>query len=78
MKTAINNQPTERFEFAKRILASFQVLIIGVMFPVLFVAGVTKQDQKQPVKTETSVSPVNQFTVQGLVDFGKILSDQNG
>jgi hypothetical protein len=78
MKTAINNQPTERFEFAKRILASFQVLIIGVMFPVLFVAGVTKQDQKQPVKTETPVSPVNQFTVQGLVDFGKILSDQNG
>lgn len=78
MKTAINNQPTERFEFAKRVLASFQVLIIGVMFPVLFVAGVTKQDQKQPLKTETSVSPVNQFTVQGLVDFSEILSDQNG
>ena len=78
MKTAINNQSTERFEFAKRVLASFQVLIIGVMFPVLFVAGVTKQDQKQPLKTETSVSPVNQFTVQGLVDFSEILSDQNG
>ena len=77
MKTAINNQATERFEFAKRALASFQVLIIGVMIPVLFVAGVTKQDQKEPVKTETSVSQPRQFTVQNVVDFSEILSDQN-
>jgi hypothetical protein len=77
MKTAINNQATERFEFAKRALASFQVLIIGVMIPVLFVAGVTKQDQKEPVKTESSVSQPRQFTVQNLVDFSEILSDQN-
>ena len=78
MKTAINNQSTERFEFAKRVLASFQVLIIGVMFPVLFVAGVTKQDQKEPSKTENSVSKPRQFTVQNMVDFSEILSDQNG
>ena len=77
MKTTINNQSTERFEFAKRALASFQVLIIGLMIPVLFVAGVTKRDQKEPVKTETSVSQPRQFTVQNVVDFGELLSDQD-
>ncbi len=77
MKTSTNNQPTERFEFAKRILATFQVLIIGVMFPVLFIAGITKDNQKKAPGNETSVQHPKQVTVQGMVDFSKILSDQN-
>lgn len=77
MKTATNNQATERFEFAKRILGSFQVLIIGLLIPVLFVAGITKDNQKKTWETETNVQQPKQSTVQGMVDFSKILSDQN-
>jgi len=78
MKTSINYEATERFEFAKRILSSFQVLIIGVMIPVLFVAGITKDNEKKTWDTETSVNKTNQFTVQNVVNFSEILSDQNG
>jgi hypothetical protein len=77
MKTAINNPASERFEFAKRILSSFQILIIGLLIPVLFVAGITKDNQKKTWETEKSVQQSNQVTVHGMVDFGKILSDQN-
>jgi len=77
MKTVINSAATESFEFAKRILYSFEVLIIGVLIPVLFIAGITKQDQKKTWDTETSVSKPNQFTAHAIVDFSEILSDQN-
>lgn len=60
MKTVINNEETPRLEFFKRILYSFQVLIIGIAIPVLFFLGIsTKEDQKKAKETEMSISANN-------------------
>lgn len=77
MKTLIN-VAAESFEFAKRILYSFEVLIIGVLIPVLFIIGINTERLKDSSETEINISQPNQVApVQGVVDFGKILSDQN-
>lgn len=78
MKTSMNFRTTERFEFAKRILSSFQVLIIGIMLPVLFVVGITKDTTKESYQTEKSVNKTNHAAVQGVVNFTNSLPDQNG
>lgn len=39
MKTVSNNTVIKSFEFAKRILYSFEVLIIGIFIPFLFLIG---------------------------------------
>jgi hypothetical protein len=78
MKTLINNVAAESFEFAKRILYSFEVLIIGVLIPVLFIIGINTERLKDSSETEINISQPNQVApVQGVVDFGKTLSDQN-
>ncbi len=59
MKTVINNQETPGLEFFKRILYSFQVLIIGIAIPVLFFLGISTRDQKKAKETEMSVSANN-------------------
>ncbi len=40
MKTAISSAATESFESVKRVLYSFEVLIIGVVIPFLFLIGI--------------------------------------
>ena len=40
MKTVINHAAAESFEVVKRTLYSFQVLIIGVLIPLLFIVGI--------------------------------------
>ncbi len=60
MKTVMDNEENQSFEFFKRILYSFQVLIVGIAIPVLFFLGIsTREDQKKDKETEMSVSPQN-------------------
>lgn len=59
MKTVISNQETPGLEFFKRILYSFQVLVIGIAIPVLFFLGISTRDQKKAKETEMSVSTNN-------------------
>ena len=55
MKTVINNEGSGKLEFFKRILYSFQVLMVGIALPLLFIIGISDGNQK---KTETGVKEV--------------------
>ena len=68
MKKIINNQETPGLEFFKRILYSFQVLIVGIAIPVLFFLGISTKDQKKAKETEMSISANNsQLTAKSAV-----------
>lgn len=53
MKTIINNRMASISESVKRIIYSFQVLIVGVAIPVLFIIGISNANQPKKVETET-------------------------
>ena len=59
MKTVINNEGSGKVEFFKRILYSFQVLIVGIALPFLFLVGISDGNQK---KTETEVKEITNTT----------------
>ncbi len=56
MKKVIINEETPGFELFKRVLYSFQVLIVGIAIPVLFFLGVSTKDQKKEKEIEMSIS----------------------
>ena len=71
MKTVINNEETPRLEFFKRILYSFQVLMVGIAIPVLFFLGVsTRNDQKKSKEIEMSISANNsEVTAKSTIEY---------
>lgn len=78
MKARINHTAAESFEFAKRTLYSFEVLIIGVLIPVLFMVGITTDTHNKTWENDASLSsPRYNAPRQGLVDFSQVLCDQN-
>ncbi|MEO8764575.1 MAG: hypothetical protein ABI416_09825 [Ginsengibacter sp.] len=56
MTSVINNDETGKVEFFKRILYSFQVLIVGIALPLLFLVGISDGNQKKPAETEVKES----------------------
>ncbi len=57
--SAVTNQiKISNFEQFKRILYSFQVLMIGIAIPVLFILGTSNSVQKKRIETEM-VKPLN-------------------
>ena len=57
MKTIINSTEITVKESIKRMLSAFQVLVIGIAIPMLFLMGVsTKADQRRKKEIEMSVS----------------------
>ena len=63
MKTVTNNEESGKLEFFKRILYSFQVLMVGIALPVLFLIGISDGNQKKPTETEvkeiTNTTPLS-------------------
>jgi hypothetical protein len=77
MNTVINNAATERFERAKRILYSFEVLIIGVLIPFLFIIGINTNYGNKP-GDETGISkPRQEKPVNGIANITAFLFDQH-
>ncbi len=57
--SAVTNQiKISNFEQFKRILYSFQVLMVGIAIPVLFILGTSNTVQKKATETEM-VKPIN-------------------
>ncbi len=52
MKTTINKGATSNFESLKRILYSFQVLMVGIAIPVLFFIGISNSAQRKTTDAE--------------------------
>ena len=77
MKTVTNNPATEKFEFAKRVLDSFEVLIIGVLFVALFIIGINTNYGSLPGK-ETSINQPHQVNpANASAKVTTLLSDKN-
>ncbi len=54
MKTIISNSIASISESVKRTIYSFQVLIVGVAIPVLFIIGISNANQKKEVEPQTN------------------------
>jgi hypothetical protein len=70
MKTIINNSIASISETVKRTIYSFQVLIVGVAIPVLFIIGISNASQTKRVETETEqVNSSAQLPTNQVVGF---------
>ena len=70
MKTIISNSIASISETAKRIIYSFQVLIVGVAIPVLFIIGISNANQAKKTGTETEqVNNSTQLPANPVVGF---------
>ncbi len=70
MKTIINNRLASISESVKRTIYSFQVLIIGVAIPVLFIIGISNISQKKSEKDVTEqVTNTTQLPSDQVVGF---------
>lgn len=69
MKTLINSSNTSILEFVKRSFYFFQVLMVGIAIPVLFIIGISDGNQKKIQKNEVNeVSNTIQQSPEQLVD----------
>jgi hypothetical protein len=69
MKTVINNEESGKLEIFKRILYSFQVLIVGIALPLLFLVGISDGNQKKTTETEVKeISNTTQLSSKPVVD----------
>ena len=77
MKTAINHAAAESFELVKRAIYSFEVLVIGLLIPVLFVIG-TNTNLGDGMNKENSISkPHHENFSKSEVGVARFLSDKN-
>ncbi len=71
MNTAINSNQNSIVELAKRTFYSFQVLILGIAIPFLFLVGISnineKNVQEPQVKETTNVNQQPAKPVVGLL-----------
>lgn len=54
MKTIIKNQESGVYEVIKRFMFAFQLLIVGIAIPLLFVIGISNREQKKTTKDEVN------------------------
>lgn len=65
-------------ESAKRALYSFQVLVIGLLIPFLFVYGISYRTPKDTSKDGINISKSQQVAAdKTTIDLNQFLSDQN-
>ena len=77
MKKSIKNSD-KALESTKRFLFSFQVILVCLLFPVLFMVGI-KSNKKLPSGNEIKIGRSAQElkSTKNVVVFYKRLSDQN-
>jgi len=73
MKTTINSSITSIAESAKRIIYSFQVLMVGIAIPVLFIIGISNGIQKkQQENVKDQVTNTTQLSPNQVVGFSVV------
>ena len=78
MKTVNSSYTGIVLESAKRILYSFQVMVLGLLIPFLFVFGISYHTPKETSKDGINISKSQQVaTDETTIDFNQFLSDQN-
>lgn len=87
MNKATNQPANEGFiqqgsfrETAIRFLDSFQILIIGLLIPFLFIFGITHNNKntltKAPQEIQNTKATFTTYS-NGWIDYGRALSDEN-
>lgn len=70
MKTVINSNENSVFEFAKRSIYSFQVLIVGIAIPFLFLFGISNANQKKVDENQVKeMSNMTELSSNNVVGF---------
>jgi len=70
MKTVKNNEVSGKLETFKRSLYSFQVLMVGIALPSLFLVGISDGNQKKTAETEVKeISNTTQLSARPTVDW---------
>ena len=72
MKTTINSSITSISESAKRIIYSFQVLMVGIAIPVLFIIGISGTQKKQQENATEQITNTAQLPTNPVVGFSVI------
>ena len=67
MKTVINNEGSGKLELFKRILYSFQVLMVGIALPLLFLVGISDGNQKKPTEVK-EITNTTQLSTKPIVE----------
>ena len=67
MKTVIINEESSKLEFFKRILYSFQVLMVGIALPLLFLVGISDGNQKKPTEVK-EITNTTQLSTKPIVE----------
>ena len=62
MKKVFISRENSKLEFVKNIIYSFQVLIVGVAIPVLFMIGISSGTTKKTEGVNTQVHEVSNLT----------------
>ena len=69
MKTVLNNEESGKMELFKRTLYSFQVLVVGIALPLLFLVGISDGNQKKPAESELKeISNSTQLSAKPIVE----------
>jgi hypothetical protein len=70
MKTVINSNENSILEFAKRGSYSFQVLIVGIAIPFLFLFGISNGNQKKVDENQMKeMSNMTELSSNNVVGF---------
>ncbi len=69
MKTIITTEASKAIESLKRLLYSFQVLMIGIAIPVLFMMGISTGQQKNQSETKIKTEQGSELTIKPGVEF---------
>jgi len=70
MNAVINSNKNSIIEFAKRSIYSFNVLIIGLAIPFLFLLGISNFNQREPQENDVNqVKNVTQLSAKPITVF---------
>ncbi|HEX7457330.1 MAG TPA: hypothetical protein VF301_02760 [Ginsengibacter sp.] len=73
MKTIINSGIASIAESVKRTIYSFQVLMVGIAIPVLFIIGISNDTQKkQQENVKDQVTNTTQLSPNQVVGFSVV------
>jgi len=70
MKTIINSNENSVFEFAKRSFYAFQVLLVGIAIPFLFLFGISNANQKKMDENQAKeISNMTDLSANHVIGF---------
>ena len=77
MKTVINSTDNVISESVKRIWDSFQFVMAVVLLPLLFIVGISHNNERSIYENGIHVSKQNTTNLKATANYSEALSDQN-